>query len=280
VVSFRNRSVSVDEISQHFLRLLVALGGYCTVPQAEQLTGRSGTQVRARLRTLERLGFLRRITKYPVVYQVTKSSTRFQGRDSSSRRRHTLATVQGRLLGVHFYLEARKWPAEFVLYHDKKIALLTDLAGCPSSVLPQRGGRPYLREHFLFWQPDWRLGIAMIDPPQPGVLARLRLFIREFLPLLRYFRGEPDLLVVTADKSRCQLYERLLKGHRDIQKLALGELRERIKPYCVRPPVPSITEITWPRAGEHETFVEVSDEPHNLNHSDACRKQACELIYD
>jgi hypothetical protein len=276
----RNRSISLDEISQQFLRLLMAVGGYCTALQAEQLTGRSGTQIRHRLRTLERLGFLRRITKYPVVYQVTKSTTRFLGRDSSSRRRHTLATVQARLLGVHFYLEARTWPAEFVLDHDQKIAVFTDLAGCPSSMLPQRGGRPYLREHFLLWQPDWRLGIAMIDPPQPGVLPRLRLFIREFLPLLRHFRTEPDLLMVTADKARRQLYERLLRRHRAIQKLGLSELSNRIKPYCVKPPVPSITELVWPRTDPNETFLEANQDPDQFRRSDAYPEHPCKIIHE
>jgi len=92
VVSFRNRSSCLDEVSQQFLRLLVALGGYCTAVQAQELIT-TGPQVRARLKMLERLGFLRRITKYPVVYQVTKSTTRLLQRDSSNRRRHTLSTV-------------------------------------------------------------------------------------------------------------------------------------------------------------------------------------------
>ena len=140
MVSFRNRLSSVDEVSERFLRLLVALGGYCTALQGQELIGRSGNQARARLKTLESFGFLRRITKYPVVYQVTKSTTRLLNRDSSGRRRHRVCTVQARLLGVHFYLEARAWPAEFVLDHEKKIAVFTDLAGCPLSVLPQRGG--------------------------------------------------------------------------------------------------------------------------------------------
>lgn len=95
------RAGSLHEVSKQFLKLLVALGGYCTAVQAQDLIAR-GTQARTRLRTLERLGFLRRITKYPVVYQVTESTTRLLGRDSSSRRRHTLATVHERLLGVHF----------------------------------------------------------------------------------------------------------------------------------------------------------------------------------
>jgi hypothetical protein len=136
-----------------------------------------------------------------VVYQVTKSTTRLLVRDSSSRRRPTLATVQARLLAVHFYLEALGWPAEFVLEHERKIAIFTD-AGCPPTHLLKRGGNPYLHEHFVLWLSDGRVGIAMIDPPQAGALLRLRLFIRQFLPLLRYFRGEPDLLVVTAGRHR------------------------------------------------------------------------------
>jgi hypothetical protein len=259
--------------------LLVSLGGYCTALQGQELIGRSGSQVRARLRNLERLGFLRRITKYPVVYQVTKSTTRLLKRDSSSRRWHTLATIQARLLGVHFYLEARGWPAEFVLDHEKKIEVFTDLAGCPSSMLPQRGGRPYLRELFLLWQQDWRLGIAMVDQPQPGVLPRLKVFIHEFLPLLRHLRNEPDLLIVTADKSRSYSYERLLRRHPAIHKLGLGELSNRIKTYSVKPPVPSVSSLTWPRSDENNEFLEVND-GHHLSHSDACQRPSCELIYE
>jgi hypothetical protein len=69
---------------------------------------------------LERLGFLRRVMKYPALYQVTKTTTRMLGPDSTSRRRHTLATVQAQLLGLHFYLEARPWPTSFVFDHNEK----------------------------------------------------------------------------------------------------------------------------------------------------------------
>ena len=267
MVSFRNRINCLDEVSEGFLSLLTALGGYCTALQGQELMGRSGGQVRARLRTLERLGFLRRITKYPVVYQVTKSTTRLLQRDSSSRRRHTLATVQARLLAVHFYREARKWPAEFVLDHEEKVEVFTELAGCPSSVLPQRGGKPYLREHFLLWQQDWRLAIAMVDHPQPGVLRRLKVFIREFLPLLRHLRREPDLLIVTADKTRSYVYERLLKRHRAIHKLGLGELSDRIRAYSVKPPVASIAGLTWPTADEQGEFSRSQRSPAPQPHS-------------
>jgi len=35
--SFRSRLVSIDEVSHAFLKLLVALGGYCTVQQTKSL---------------------------------------------------------------------------------------------------------------------------------------------------------------------------------------------------------------------------------------------------
>ena len=75
--SFRSRLLSIDEVSHAFLKLLVALGGYCTAEQTKSLLRLGlGIQARARMRTLERLGFLRRVTKYPVVYQATKATTR------------------------------------------------------------------------------------------------------------------------------------------------------------------------------------------------------------
>ena len=75
--SFRIRQLSVDEASHKLLKMLVALGGYCTVRQAKSLLSVGpGLPVRARLRTLERLGFLRLVTKYPVVYRITKATAR------------------------------------------------------------------------------------------------------------------------------------------------------------------------------------------------------------
>ena len=280
MLSFRNRLNCLDEVSERFLRLLAALGGYCTALQGQELIARSDGQARARLKALERLGFLRRITKYPVVFQVTKSTTRLLGHDSSSRSGHTLSIVQARLLGVHFYLEARAWPAEFVLDHDKKIAVFTDLAGCPLSILPQRGGKPYLREHFLLWLHDGWLAFAMIDQPQPGALAQLKVYIRQFLPLLRRLRGEPYLLVVTADKARCHLYEKLLKRHRAIHKLGLGELSRQIKPLAVKPPVPSIAELTWPRAENHDWTPEPSQDSLTHRYGHKYERPIGELIED
>src|ERR1700758_1159053 len=276
VVSFRKRSICVDEVSQDFLTRLALLGGYCTAQQAQELIA-SESQVRARLKTLERLGVLRRVTKYPVVYQGTKSATRLLGPDSSSRRRHAHATVQARLLAVHFYLEARTWPATFIFDHEEKLMMFEN-AQCPLTLLPQRNGKPYLREHLLLWLPDKRLGVAMIDLPQPGVWSRLRLFVRQFLPLLRGLRQELDLLIVTADKPRCYTYQRLLRTNRTIHKLGLGELTQRVKPYSVHPPVPSIAAFTWPGPNEEDSSREIVEENCNFGESETIQKYAAELI--
>ena len=139
--SFAKRAALLDELSGYFLTQLVHLGGYCTALQAEALgVAETAKRVRGRLRMLERLGFLRRVTKYPVIYQVTKSTTRLHGPDSSTRRRHMPSTVQARLLGVQFYLEARTWPATFMFDHEDKIVTLQN-AGCPLSVLPRLRGK-------------------------------------------------------------------------------------------------------------------------------------------
>ena len=61
---FRSRQLFVDEASHRLLRGLVALGGYYTVQQANSLLSAGpGLPARARLRMLERLGFLRRVSK-------------------------------------------------------------------------------------------------------------------------------------------------------------------------------------------------------------------------
>ena len=69
--SFRIRQLSVDEASHKLLKMLVAPSGYCTVRQAKSLLSVGpGLPVGARLR------FLRRVTKYPVVYRITKATAR------------------------------------------------------------------------------------------------------------------------------------------------------------------------------------------------------------
>jgi hypothetical protein len=227
---------------------------------------------------LERLRFLRRVVKYPVVYQVTKATTRLFGRDSSIRRLHALATVQARLLGVHFYLEAHGWPAIFALDHEEKITIFRGV-GCPLNLLPQRGGKPYLREHFVFWLPDFRIGIAMVDQPGSGILVRLRPFLRQFLPLLRGCpRDLVDLFIVTADQQRRFAYEKLLRKSRAIHKLGLGVLTARVKPYSVRPPVPTITEAIWPKTDKYDALADLADDSGDLSDGHSGNKSIRGLI--
>jgi hypothetical protein len=227
---------------------------------------------------LERLRFLRRVSKYPVVYQVTKATTRLLGRDSSIRRRHTLATVQARLLGVHFYLEANNWSAIFALDHEERIMIFRSV-GCPLSVLPQRGGKPYLREHFVFWLPDFRIGIAMVDQPGPVVFVRLRLFLRQFLPVVRGCPRElVDLFIVTADQRRRFAYQKLFQRSRAILKLGLGGLASRIKPYSVQPPVPTIIEAIWPSADKYDESADLIDDSDDLSDGHAGHKSVRRLI--
>src|SRR5437763_6825647 len=92
---FSERLASLDERSGEFLRTLAYLGGYCSAEQARRFDiANSPTRVLARLKALERAGFLRRVVLYPLVYQVTKSVTRMVGADLMARRAHPVGTVR------------------------------------------------------------------------------------------------------------------------------------------------------------------------------------------
>jgi hypothetical protein len=249
---FCNRIAMVDQCSMEFLTSLVALGGYCTAAQAKQLSiANSGTATRARLRAWERSGFLRKVAAHPVVYRVTKSTTRLLGRDSRARRTHALATVQARLLAVNFYLEARQWPAEFILDHEQKMATFRD-AGCPSAALPERGGKPYLWEDFVLWLADGRIGVATVDQPYPSAFSQLRLIIRRFHSLLQYMPNELQLRIATGNEHRTRLYARLLR-HPVLRKISQVKLETAIKPYRVRTPIPTITRLLYPAGNRWNT---------------------------
>ena len=252
IAPFCKRVAMVDQRSLEFLRTLVALGGYCTAGQAKQLSiANSGTAARARLRAWERSGFLRKVIAHPVVYRVTKSTTRLLDRDSRARRTHALATVQTRLLAVNFYLEARQWPAEFILDHQQKMATFRD-AGCPSAALPERGGKPYLWEDFVLWLADGRIGVATVDQPYPSAFSQLRLFIRRFHSLLQYMQNELQLLIATGSEHRTRLYCRLLR-HPVLRKISQVKLETAIKPYRVRTPIPTITRLLDPTGNRWNT---------------------------
>jgi hypothetical protein len=144
-----------------------------------------------------------------------------------------------------------------VFDHQEKIAV-REYIECPLGLLPQRDGKPYLRENFVFWLPDWRVGIAVVDQPGPSEFVRLRVFLRQFLPLLRSCRDEMvDLFVVTPDQRRRFAYQKLLQKSRAIHKLGVGPFLSRVKPYCVQPPVPTIIETIWPSAHNYDDAADL-----------------------
>jgi hypothetical protein len=251
IAGFRERMAIVDQRSSEFLTTLVGLGRYCTVGQAKQLgIAGSSTRTRAQLRAWDRAGFLRKVAAYPVVYQVTKSTTRLLDRDSGARRRHTLATVQARLLAVNFYLEARRWPAEFVLDHEQKVATFTE-AGCSAAVLPQRGGKPYLWEDFVLWLADGRIGVAIVDQPHPSAFSQLRQFLRRFHPLLGCIQNGLQLLIATGNQHRCRLYRRLLRDPA-VRKISQLNIETIIKPHCLRAPLLSVARLLYSTINREE----------------------------
>ena len=137
------------------------LGGYVTPEQAQLLGIRnSAPRVHVQLKDLEDWGFIKRVGVYPSIYQVKKSVTRLMGADLSARREHVNDTIRTRLLTVNFYLEAVRWPFEFVFDHQQKISKLMKI-GCEPALFPQRGHRPYLwdrspcSDHLAIWFSRW-----------------------------------------------------------------------------------------------------------------------------
>jgi transposase-like protein len=132
IFRFRDRVGILDERSQHFLQTVAWLGGYVTPEHAQELGIRNSvTRVHVQLKDLESWGFIKSVSAYPAIYQVTKSVTRLLGADLSARREHTLETVRTRLLTVNFYLEAIHWPVEFLLDHKQKISKLFEVVAEP-----------------------------------------------------------------------------------------------------------------------------------------------------
>ena len=246
IEDFHTRSAVIEDKHELFLSLLVSLGGYCTVQQAEELKLADNEKAtRAQLRKLERYGFLRRVAAYPLVYQVTKSTTRHLERDSGARRRHSLPTVQARLLAVDFYLSARKWPGKFILDHEQKIAAFVD-HGCPATVLPQHGGQPYLREEFLLWLANRRLGVAVVEQPHRAALSQIVGLVQRFAPTIPYLgEGALELLIVTGSERRYYVYRRLLQ-HPKVQGEWPGEYEFAVRAYCVPRPIQPVAGLLCP----------------------------------
>lgn len=105
IFRFRDRIGVLDQRSQHFLKTVAWLGGYVTPEQAQELGVRNSvTRVHVQLKDLESWGFIKPVSAYPTIYQVTKSVRRLLRADLAARRQHTLETIRTRLLTVNFYL--------------------------------------------------------------------------------------------------------------------------------------------------------------------------------
>jgi len=242
VFRFRDRLGILDERSRHFLKTVAWLGGYTTPEQAQELRIRdSTTRVHVQLKDLESWRFIKPIATYPAVYQVTKSVTRLLGADLAARRQHTLETIRTRLLTVNFYLEAIRWPVEFVFDHKQKVTKLCQFVGEPA-LLPYRGNKPYLWQDLVLQRPSGEVVLTMVDHFGRHSYRQLYRHLKRFAPSLG-----PDnlrLMIVVSSEHREQLFRRQL-NHTRLQRLLQEQgvcrpLRDMVTMYRVRRAVPVV----------------------------------------
>lgn len=242
IFRFRDRVGVLDERSQRFLKTVAWLGGYVTPEQAQELGIRNSvTRVHVQLKDLESWGFIKPVSAYPAIYQVTKSVTRLLGADLSARRQHTLETIRTRLLTVNFYLEAIRWPVEFVLDHKQKISKLCEVVPEPA-LLPYRGSKPYLWQDLVLQRPSGEVLFTMVDYFGRHPYRQLYRHLKRFAPILG-----PDhlrLMTVVSSEHREQVFRRKLHNAR-LQRLLEQQgldlpLRDMVTIYRVRRAVPVV----------------------------------------
>lgn len=245
IFRFRDRIAILDERSQRFLKTVAWLGGYVTPEQAQELGIRnSATRVHVQLKDLESWRFLKPIATYPAVYQVTKSVTRLLGADLSARRQHALETIRARLMAVNFYLEAIRWPVEFVFDHKQKVSKVCQLVGEPF-LLPHRGSRPYLWQDIVLQRPSGEVVLTVVDHFGRHPYRQLYRHLKRFAPTL----GPHDLrlMIVVSSERREQLFRRQL-NHTRLQRLLEDQgvylpLRDMVTIYRVRRAVPVVRPV-------------------------------------
>ena len=241
-IRFSERVAFVDDRTDKFLTTVAQLGGYCAVEQAQAMgLAKSPSHAQAQLSGLERAGFLRRVVQYPLVYQITKSVVRLVGTDTSARRPHASQTVRWRLAAVSFYLEARKWPADFIFGHEEKVAAFGNI-GCPRQLLPHRGGQPYLWEDFVLDVQDGGLCVAIVDRPHWNAFLQLRGFVKRFAACRSRVGDRLSLAVAVGSEARRRLYEKATR-HPRVVELSKGAA-EPAAAYQVSTPIPHIRTLT------------------------------------
>ena len=245
----RDRVGLLDDRSKRFLTTVAWLGGYVTPEQAQELGIRNSVpRVHVQLKDLESWGFIKRVATYPAVYQVTKSVTRLVGHDLAVRRNHSIETIRTRLLTVNFYLEAIRWPVEFMFDHRQKISRLAKL-GCEALLLPERCSKPYLWQDIVFQRPSGDLVIAMVDHFGRNSHRQLYRVLKRFAPSLGL--DKLRLMVVVGSDRREQLFSRHLK-HTRLQRLLDEQgvsipLCQMVRIYHVRSAVPVVRPLITDR---------------------------------
>ena len=239
---FQDRVGILDERSRNLLITATWLGGYITAEQAQELGIRNSVpRVHVQLNELESCGFLKRISTYPAVYQVTKSVARLTGADFSARRQHAIQTIRTRILTVNFYLEALRWPVEFVFNHDRKLSKFGEL-GCDPGFLPQRGGKTYLWQDFVLQRRSGGLAVAIVDHFGRSAQRQLYRFLKRFARCLGLLQNRLRLLVVVGTDARLRVFTQLL-NHPKLQRIVSDSpqgLASAVKLYRVRRSVPVI----------------------------------------
>ena len=163
------------------------------------------------------------------------------GSDLAARREHANETIRTRLLTVNFYLEAIRWPVEFVFDHQQKIAKLTQL-GCEPALFSERRGKPYLWQDILLQRPSGELTLTMVDHSSRTSSYQLHSFLKRFAPTLGL--DELRLMVAVGSEQRERLFSRLL-NHTRLQRLLDEQgitmpLREMLTIYRIRQAVPVV----------------------------------------
>jgi hypothetical protein len=180
--------------------------------------------------------------------------------DRRARRTHDAETVLDRLLAVSFYLEARRWPVKFAFEHAQKIDSFL-LEGCSMSAIPRRGGKPYLREHFVLWYEDEnKIGVAIIDRHQRSPFYQLRGLAKSFCRLAACLGERLELLVATGNNSRHRLYSQLVY-HPAIMKLSPAGCAITIRPYQVQHATESLELL--PRPNSTESSINITPQSQN-----------------
>ena len=146
-----------------------------------------------------------------------------------------------RLLAVNFYLEARTWPADFILDHDGRVSALQRI-GCPADALPQRRGRPYLWQAFILDLRDGGLCISVVDRPDCSAFLQAVGIVRRFAECRRSVGERLSLVVAVNSDARRRLYSKAVSNAK-VREHAHGRT-EPLSIYRVTLPVQSVHAMT------------------------------------